>query len=201
MLVEFIGGTRMIFKRLAVFALLLIGCGRVVQSGQTNNIPFDFPTVPPHIPHYEEFGYYADWQLQPSADPARIAITITLYHSLWFDHVTAVISTGQRIDTQLQPLATTAIVPNVPFIIELSVDRSRLQPDNEITIVLNGQSSAAPINKVRMSRNLSLTNNDYALYSNPLHEPTPTYGLIVTLDPAIPTPYILPEDQVWPKRR
>ncbi|KPL90651.1 hypothetical protein [Herpetosiphon geysericola] len=188
----------MIFKRLAVFALLLVGCGRVVEFGQTNNIPFDFPTVPPHIPHYEEFGYYADWQLQPLADPARIDIRITLYHSLWFEHVTAVISTGHQIDTQLQPLATTAIVPNVPFIVDLSVDRSRLQPDNKIMIVLNGQSSATWINDIEMRQYLSLTNHEYALYTNPIHEPIPMSPMIETLDPSIPTPYILPNGRVLP---
>ncbi|GAA5531514.1 hypothetical protein [Herpetosiphon gulosus] len=113
--------------------------------------------------------------------------------------MTAVISGGQQIDTQLQPLAKTAINPGDPFIIEFSVDRSRLQPDNEITIVLDGQSSASWINQVNMHRYLSLTNNDYQLYSNPRHQATPTNPVMVTLDPAIPTPYILPEDQVWSK--
>lgn len=192
----------MIMNRLlmgALFACLLVGCGHTSLSTQTGNQAQTFSTVPPHIPAYEEFGFYADWQIHQSSDPSRIAISITLYHSLWFEHVTAVISGGQQIDTQLQPLVKTAINPGHPFIIEFSVDRSRLQPDNEITIVLDGQSSASWINQVHMHRYLSLTNNDYQLYSNPRHQPTPTNPIIETLDPAIPTPYILPEDQVWPK--
>lgn len=205
----------MIMNRLllgALLACLLIGCGRTAQPTQTGNQDHIWPTLPPHIPTIEEFGYYADWQIRPSTDLSRIAITITIYHSLWFEHVTAVISTGHQIDTQLQPLAKTAIDPAVPFILELSVDRASLQPDNEITIVLNGQSSTSWINQVWMNRYLSLDNSEYVLtsgplhqpkveeflepfdldeyqlFTNPQHQPTPTVYMMETLDPAIPTP-------------
>ena len=155
----------------ALLACLLIGCGRTALPAQTGNQDHLWPTLPPHIPTIEEFGRYADWTIRPSTDPSRIAITITLYHSLTFEHVTAVISTGQQIDTQLQPLSKTSIEQFIPFVIELSVDRTRLQPDNEITIVLNGQSSEPMMNQVKLSHYLSLDNSKYVLTSGPLHQP------------------------------